>query len=112
MGAKETQSSSSTIGSDCTPLKKASGEHHRRRPTQWCRVNPPMAFAKIGTPGVIALPKGTQAFLWAPLQRFARLFDCQNPLATSSTVVLDDIRMAALSGASLHYDVAQRHDCD
>jgi len=26
--------------------------------------------------------------------------------------VLDDITVAALSGASLHYDVAHGHDCD
>ena len=29
-----------------------------------------------------------------------------------STIVLDDITMAALSGASPHYDVAHGHDCD
>src|ERR1039457_2612010 len=35
-----------------------------------------------------------------------------NPLASSATVVLDDITMAALSGASSHHDVAHGHDCD
>ena len=35
-----------------------------------------------------------------------------NPLAISATVVLDDITMAALSGASSHHDVAHGHDCD
>src|SRR5258707_14354481 len=35
-----------------------------------------------------------------------------NPLATSCVVVFDDVTMAALSGASSHYDVAHGHDCD
>src|SRR6266571_1574968 len=35
-----------------------------------------------------------------------------NPLATSSTVVLNDITMAALSGAPSGYDLAHGHDCD
>src|SRR5437879_13521299 len=35
-----------------------------------------------------------------------------NSLATSSTVVLDDITMAAVSGASSHNNVAHGHDCD
>jgi hypothetical protein len=36
----------------------------------------------------------------------------RNPFATSYTVVLDDITMAAFSGTPSHYDVAHGHDCD